>query len=226
MSSFERKVLVLDSRYEPVKVVTMQTGFVLLYTERAVPVVESERSIRSISRTYAVPWIIRLNNSSPKGRRLHGPRFSRQNVYLRDGYRCQYCNWTGPLANLTLDHLIPSAKGGKTTWDNIVTACKTCNLRKGMRSPEEVGLRLAHPPVRPHFHPASLFPLRYGLNRNNIPPVWLPYVDLTIIDRLSAALHGALPEHPVDEGTRGKRGKRSQAVGGISHGGKSVAAVS
>jgi len=223
MSSFDRKVLVLDSRYEPVKVVSMQTGFILLYTDRAVTLVDSERTLRAVSRPYTVPWIIRLNNSSPKGRRMHGPRFSRQNVYLRDGYRCQYCAWTGPLSGLTLDHLIPSAKGGKTSWDNIVTACKTCNLRKGMRSPEEVGLRLANVPARPHFHPASLFPLRFGLNRLNIPPTWLAYVDLTVVDRLTAALKGPLPE---DDRGPGKGNKTSKS-GGPSHGGiPGVAALS
>ena len=227
MSSFERKVLVLDSRYEPVKVVSLQVGFVLLYTDRAASVVDSERAIRSVSCTYTVPWILRLNNSSPKGRRLQGPRFSRQNVYLRDGYRCQYCNWTGPLSNLTLDHLIPSAKGGKTTWDNIVTACKNCNLRKGMRTPEEVGMRLAQHPVRPHFHPASLFPLRYGLNRTNIPAVWLPYVDLTILDKLATALQGQLGEDSVDEPVRNRKGKAREArTLVLGSNGKPVAAVS
>ena len=188
MSNFERRVLVLDSRYEPVKVVTIQTGFVLLYTERASAVVDSDRLLRGVAQDFKIPWIIRLHNCSPKVRRLLGPRFSRQNVYLRDGYRCQYCNWSGPLSNLTLDHLIPSAKGGKTTWDNIVTACKNCNLRKGARSIEELGMRLHRLPSRPQFNPASLFALRYGLTRKNIPKDWISYVDLTVSDRLLAAL--------------------------------------
>lgn len=220
MSSFERKVLVLDSRYEPVKVVSMQVGFVLLYTGRADPLVESDRMMRTVSRSYSVPWIIRLHNSSPKGRRMQGPRFSRQNVYLRDGYRCQYCNWTGPLQGLTLDHLIPAAKGGKTTWENIVTACKACNLRKGMRAPEEVGLRLAAVPIRPHFHPASLFPLRYGLTRKNVPAVWMPYIDLSALDRLAGMLgHGqaaaleaheeSVAQNPRGEGAKGRGKERS-----------------
>jgi 5-methylcytosine-specific restriction endonuclease McrA len=205
MTNFERKVLVLDSRYEPVKIVSMHVGFVLLYTERAETLVESDRTIRSVSRTFTVPWILRLNNSFPKNRRLQGPRFSRQNVYLRDGYRCQYCNWSGPLAHLTLDHLIPSSKGGKTTWENIVTACKTCNLRKGMRAPEEVGLRLNQPPARPQFHPGSLFALRFGLNRNNIPPVWLPYVDLSVLDKMTQAIASSPLNELPDEKAKTKR---------------------
>lgn len=190
MPNFERRVLVLDSRYEPVKIVGLQTGFVLLYTERASSVIDSQRIIRSVSNSYTVPWILRLYNCSPKNKKNSGPRFSRQNVYLRDGYRCQYCNWTGALVNLTLDHLVPLARGGKTSWENIVTACKNCNLRKGSRTIEELGLRLARLPERPHFNSTSLFALRYGLNSSNIPEAWAGYVDLSmsnkVIDQLVA----------------------------------------
>lgn len=184
MPNFERRVLVLDSRYEPVKVVSVHTGFVLLYTERASTVVESPRVIRSVSSTHPVPWIIRLHNAAPRKRRMVGPRFSRQNIYLRDGYRCQYCNWTGSVLNLTMDHLIPLARGGKTTWENIVTACKHCNLKKGSRTIEELGLRLPRMPERPRFNGIALFALRYGLHRQNIPQAWVGYVDLSISDRL------------------------------------------
>lgn len=193
MSNFERKVLVLDSRYEPVKVVSMEMGFVLLYTDRATPLVDSDRPIRGVGKSFTVPWIIRLNNCSPRNRRLHGPRFSRQNVYLRDGYRCQYCNLAGPLQNLTMDHLIPSARGGQTTWENIVTACKSCNLRKGARTIEELGLRLPRLPARPQFHPTTLFALRYCLTRKNIPAEWVAYVDLSVSDRLLMCLSSEAP---------------------------------
>lgn len=184
MTNFERRVLVLDSRYEPVKIVGLNVGFVLLYTDRASSVIDSSRVIRSVSDSYTVPWIVRLLNCAPRNRRVTGPRFSRQNVYLRDGFRCQYCSWTGSILNLTLDHLIPLARGGKTTWDNIVTACKACNLRKGARTIEELGLRLPRMPERPHFHGNALFALRYGLNSLNIPEPWSGYVDLSVSNRL------------------------------------------
>ncbi|MEY2987777.1 MAG: hypothetical protein RJB13_1298 [Pseudomonadota bacterium] len=185
MPNFERRVLVLDSRYEPVKIVSIHTGFVLLFTERASSVVESARVIRSVSSSHLVPWIIRLHNAAPRNRRSGGPRFSRQNIYLRDGYRCQYCNWTGSILNLTMDHLIPLSRGGKTTWENIVTACKHCNLKKGSRTIEELGLRLPRMPERPRFSGTALFALRYGLHRNNIPDAWMGYIDLTMSDRLN-----------------------------------------
>lgn len=186
MGSFERKVLVLDSRYEPVKVVTMELGFVLLYAGRVTAVVESERALNGVSRTWNVPWIVRLEGCRPRNKRLNGPRFSRQNIYLRDGFRCQYCHWSGTAANLTLDHLLPSAKGGKTTWENIVTACKTCNMKKGAKTIEELGIRLQRPPSKPQLHPTALFPLRYGITTKNSPIVWLPYLDLSVADRVFA----------------------------------------
>ncbi|WP_186646908.1 HNH endonuclease [Fluviispira vulneris] len=186
MGSFERKVLVLDARYEPVKVVTMEAGFVLLYAGRVSVILESDRVLHGVSRTWKVPWIVRLEGCRPRTKRLNGPRFSRQNIYLRDGFRCQYCNWSGPCSNLTLDHLIPSAKGGKTTWENIVTACKTCNMKKGAKTIEELGIRLQRPPSRPHLHPTALFPLRYGLTTKNSPVVWVPYLDLSVADRAFA----------------------------------------
>jgi 5-methylcytosine-specific restriction endonuclease McrA len=184
MANFERRVLVLDSRYEPVKIVGLHVGFVLLFTERASPVLDSPRLIRSVTQSFTVPWIIRQHNCSPRNKKSHGPRFSRQNVYLRDGFRCQYCNCSGSLLNLTLDHLIPLARGGKTSWDNIVTACKTCNLRKGARTIEELGIRLPRMPERPQFNTTALFALRYGLTSRNIPEPWLGYVDLSVSNRL------------------------------------------
>ncbi|NBO37719.1 HNH endonuclease [bacterium] len=184
MANFERRVLVLDSRYEPVKVVGLNTGFVLLYTDRASPVIDSPRLIRSVSNSFTVPWIVRLHNCSPRHRKVVGPRFSRQNIYLRDGFRCQYCNWAGSILNLTMDHLVPLARGGKTNWENIVTACKSCNLWKGAKTIEELGLRLPRMPERPRFNGPALFALRYGITSHNIPEQWSGYIDLSVSDRL------------------------------------------
>lgn len=184
MPSFERKVLVLDSRYEPVKIVSLEQGFVLSYTGRAQAVIESTRAIRSVSRAFYVPWIICLRSCAPRVRRMSGPRFSRQNVYLRDSFRCQYCLAAGSADELTLDHLVPSAKGGKTSWDNIVTACRSCNVRKGSRNLEETGFRLLKLPVRPRISPPALFVLRYGLTAENIPDPWRAFVDLEAADKL------------------------------------------
>lgn len=191
MTSFGRKVLVLDSRFEPVKIVSMNIGFVLLYSNRAECVVDSERVIQGVAKEWTVPWIIRLRGCRPRVRRLTGPRFSRQNIYLRDGFRCQYCHWTGPSTHLTLDHLLPTAKGGKTSWDNIVTACKTCNMKKGAKTIEELGIHLHRPPKKPDLHPTLLFPLRYGLSAKNTPETWVPYLDFSLADKVFVELEAA-----------------------------------
>ena len=183
MSRFERKVLVVDSRIEPIKLVTMEAAFSLLYSGRASGLVESDRLIKGVNKSWTVPWILKLEGCRPKHKKLNGPRFSRQNVYLRDSFRCQYCQWSGPLSNLTLDHLYPCAKGGKTTWDNIVTACKECNTKKGAKTIEELGITIARPPRRPFIHPKVLFPLRYGINSKNAPAPWIDYLDMSIADK-------------------------------------------
>ena len=183
MNRLERKVLVLDAKYEPIKVVSLEVGFSLIYSGRATSIVDSERIIKGVQKDWKVPWILRLEGSRPKHKKLNGPKFSRQNVYLRDNFTCQYCNYNGPTYNLTLDHLIPSAKGGKTTWDNIITACKTCNMKKGSKTVEELGIVIMRPPQRPAIHPKLLFPLRFGITKYTAPPEWLPYLDMSLADR-------------------------------------------
>ena len=93
-----------------------------------------------------MPSVIKLRNyvNIP----FKGVELSRQNVFKRDGYKCQYC---GTNDDLTLDHIYPKAKGGKTTWVNLITACKTCNTRKGDFAPEEIGLSIQNAPFRPSY---------------------------------------------------------------------------
>ena len=72
--------------------------------------------------------------------------FTRFNLFLRDEFRCQYC---GSKGDLTFDHVVPRARGGITSWENVVAACSRCNLRKGSRSLRQAGLALRKPPRRP-----------------------------------------------------------------------------
>jgi 5-methylcytosine-specific restriction endonuclease McrA len=76
---------------------------------------------------------------------------SRRSVLLRDNHTCQYCGAAGSHAILTLDHLLPRSRGGETTWENVVTACRACNMRKGDRTPDEAGMALRRRPGRPHY---------------------------------------------------------------------------
>ena len=80
-------------------------------------------------------------------------RFSRHNIYMRDGNTCQYCGQELPRTELNLDHVVPRAQGGRTTWENVVCCCIDCNLSKGARTPEQAGLKLLKAPVRPRWTP-------------------------------------------------------------------------
>lgn len=92
-----------------------------------------------------VPAVIMLKKYL---KRNTNPRFSKSNVYLRDQYRCQYCNTALTSRTATLDHVIPLSKGGKTNWQNIVTACSPCNSRKG----NSLSMRPTHRPHQPGYY--------------------------------------------------------------------------
>ena len=105
---------------------------------------------------------------------VHVPRtaqrkISRRALFARDDWRCVYCGESG--GRLTLDHVIPRSRGGESVWENVVTSCAPCNLRKGNRLPEEVSMTLHRAP-RP---PAPVLFIRLAAPR--IPTGWRPYLD-------------------------------------------------
>lgn len=141
-----RRVLILNQDYSPIAVCTVQRAFLLVYLKKAELVSENAVPIRTINRAYPMPSIIRLSRyvNVP----YKGVVMSRQNILRRDGHACQYC---GSPKDLTLDHVIPRSRGGKSTWKNLVTACRRCNARKGSLTPEKVGLKLRTEPHRPTY---------------------------------------------------------------------------
>jgi len=167
-----RPVLVLDAGYQAVNVVPMRRALRLLAAGRAVAVEEDESVVFHSERwQLKCPVVIRLFIAVAHRlyRALH-VRFNKRNVFARDGYRCQYC---GGEENLTLDHVIPRSRKdefrldhGINSWENCVTACLSCNLRKGDRLPEEVGMHLLRKPGPPRGYlpmvqnrqPAGLLP--------------------------------------------------------------------
>jgi 5-methylcytosine-specific restriction endonuclease McrA len=70
---------------------------------------------------------------------------------VRDNYTCQYCGAQPSKSNLTIDHVVPRVRGGDTSWENLVCACKSCNLRKGAKTPDEARMHLLSEPGRPHY---------------------------------------------------------------------------
>ena len=100
-------------------------------------------------------------------------RFSRHNIYMRDGNTCQYCAQELPRSELNLDHVVPRAQGGRTTWENVVCCCIDCNLTKAARTPEQAKMKLLKGPVRPRWTPT--FRTNGGKVRYR---EWLPFLGL------------------------------------------------
>jgi len=143
-------VLVLNATYEPLNVVSVRRAIVLLLKEKAEIVEAAEAVIRSEHLSLPVPLVIRLVTYIRVPRRFGLP-VSRRTVLARDRYTCQYCGSQPGKAQLTVDHVIPRSRGGKTVWENVVIACAACNRRKGDRTPEEAGMRLLSKPTRPRY---------------------------------------------------------------------------
>jgi 5-methylcytosine-specific restriction endonuclease McrA len=149
------RTLVLDQSYQPHRVVSWQRAVTMLFQGKVEVLEEYDEDIRSVSITIRMPAVIRLL------RRVIGRKkavkFSRINVATRDDFRCQYCHAKHPLSKLTYDHVVPRARGGKTTWENIVMACYGCNEKKADRTPRQAGMRLRKEPVKPKSLPVVFF---------------------------------------------------------------------
>ena len=163
--------LVLNASFEPLHIVTWQRAIQLLFQGKVEVVEESEKEIRTVSFSMKIPAVLRLLNYVPLKQTKTMIRFSRMNVFIRDKYTCQYCAKQFAKSHLTLDHVIPSVQGGKKSWENIVTACKPCNQRKGGRTPSEAGFSLIKKPERPLWLPATH--LELGITRT--PERWKVY---------------------------------------------------
>jgi 5-methylcytosine-specific restriction endonuclease McrA len=163
------KALVLNLDYTPISVCSVHRAFLLVFLNKAEIVKASEQhALNTVDASYPMPSVIKL------GRYVNVPYkgvvLSKENVFKRDGFQCQYC---GTQKDLTLDHLVPKAKGGKTTWNNLVTACKKCNSLKGDYSLEEAGMQLSFKPFKPSYimYLKDLSAYRYE--------DWKPYLEMT-----------------------------------------------
>jgi 5-methylcytosine-specific restriction endonuclease McrA len=167
-------VLVLNRNFVPVRVTTARMAFELLYQGRAHAIDEQyelhdfaswsrlvamlhphHEAIRTVRGAVRVPRVVVLAAYNRVPATIL--RLSRRNVYLRDNYTCQYCGTQPGADSLNLDHVIPRSRGGPGTWDNLVTSCKPCNLRKGRALPEECGMVPMNPPRVPRWTAAVEF---------------------------------------------------------------------
>jgi 5-methylcytosine-specific restriction endonuclease McrA len=159
-------VLVLNRYFQPVQVTTAKRAFVLLYGGaaraldedgeaydfdlwRGLPVRGSDDTLPIVSGALRVPRVVHLHRYDRTPR--VSVRLTRRNLMFRDAHQCQYCGKRPPLRELNIDHVLPRSRGGDDTWENLVTACRVCNLRKGWKTPEEANMHLARIPVRPKW---------------------------------------------------------------------------
>ncbi|MHC4637606.1 MAG: HNH endonuclease [Planctomycetota bacterium] len=176
-SGLDCNVLVLNKHYMPIRIVGARRAFSFLFRDIAEVVSLEEGSysnynfqswcevsqfkrsfeadshdwVATVNFHIAVPRIIRLlfYDRLPRGE----VKFNRRNIFARDKNHCQYCGKKFPTSELSLDHVMPRSVGGKNTWENIVCACVTCNIKKGGHTPKQAHMTLITKPVKPKRNP-------------------------------------------------------------------------
>jgi 5-methylcytosine-specific restriction endonuclease McrA len=154
--------------YFPLSLWSWQDAIKAVFLDRVNILAEYDRAVRSPSFEMKLPSVVSLKSYVKPAR---NPAFTRFNVFLRDRFECQYC---GDEEDLTFDHVIPRSRGGKTTWENVVTACAPCNLMKGGRLPQHIGM---FPRILPHR--PSVNELRNNGRRfppNHLHESWADYL--------------------------------------------------
>ena len=162
-------MLVLNATYEPLSVVSIKRAVVLLLKEKAELLEAAETTLRARGLAMPVPLVIRMVYYVRIPRAMALP-LSRRSIMARDQYTCQYCGATPLRADLTLDHVLPRSRGGRTEWENVVVACRVCNQKKGSRTPREAQMSLARPPRRPRYVALAL------LGENHQREAWSKYL--------------------------------------------------
>jgi 5-methylcytosine-specific restriction endonuclease McrA len=158
--------LVLNATYEPLSVVPSRRAVVLVISDKAETISVTGRVLRAERLVIDEPSVVRLSRfvraPHPRTRSLN-----RRAVFVRDDYVCQYC---GSHAD-SLDHVVPRSRGGTHTWDNVVAACRRCNMQKRDRMLADTPMHLRHAPRPPH---ASIW---FRLAERTVPVAWLPYLE-------------------------------------------------
>lgn len=169
LSAATQPVLFLDAEWRPLRIDSWQDAIADFFLGK-VEVVEysRDRMITGVDRSFPLPSVVRVVRRFKRERiRI---RFSRLNIYARDGFTCQYCAVRFATEDLTFDHVLPRSRGGSTNWENIVTCCIACNSAKADRTPEEAHMKLRRRPRRPTFLPSIT--VRMG---GEVPAEWRPY---------------------------------------------------
>jgi len=153
-------VLVLNASYEPIHVCAARRALILVFKGVARAEESLSVALHSATAVIAVPSVIRLLEYRRIPRQTRA--LSRKNILMRDHYSCQYCGRSCGAGELTLDHVVPRSRGGASTWENLVAACRRCNNRKGDRLPEEAGMRLGRKPKPFTLHTSRSLMRQFG----------------------------------------------------------------
>ena len=193
MSSLTKNVLVLNKLWQAVDVTTVFDAMCKVFQGKAVilddnciqygwqewvetwedasklATVMAERLVRTPSCQFPAPEIIILKRY--EGYRKRGARPCRSAIYKRDGGVCQYCGKKKHMNEMNIEHVLPQAQGGKTSWKNVVLSCIKCNHKKGNRTPEQAGMKLLRKPQEPHWA------LVEGRSKMEMPTSWRDFID-------------------------------------------------
>jgi len=175
LAALDRRALVLNRSWLPISVTTVRDALSLMVRDVARVVVpetyevldfdswaalgaaDHEPHIRTVSLKIPIPEVIQLLHYD--GRPEREVVFSRRNLFRRDGHRCQFCGKRPGADAVTIDHVLPRSRGGKSSWENCVLACIDCNKKKRDRLPHEAGMKLKTKPIKPKWHPVLALPL-------------------------------------------------------------------
>lgn len=164
------KVLALSHTYEPLGVIPWERAITLLCSGKVNILSEYEREVRSPTCTMRVPSVVVFRHN--RRAKTKTVRFSRNNIWIRDEGRCQYCGINVTSKEFTLDHVTPRTAGGTTIWTNVVACCYQCNQKKGDKSPAQAGMRLLRQPVKPATLPYVYEVECYREYKNAMPESW------------------------------------------------------
>lgn len=171
--------LVLDLSYRPVNVVCWKRAICLEFTEKADVLEYYDQTVSSPSGSFYIPAVLRVPQLLQVMKRRRVKQcLSRKNILYRDGFTCQYCPSED---DLTIDHVIPTSRGGKWEWENLVTACSRCNSRKGNKTLLQANMKLRKIPKAPKEFDIIAVPLtksafRTIRRRQGLPEEWLQYI--------------------------------------------------
>jgi 5-methylcytosine-specific restriction endonuclease McrA len=155
------------------QLISWQRALCLVLSQKAEVVALYDTVVRSVSSSFQLPSVVRLTRYVRVVSRIGLVRCTRKNVLLRDRYQCQYCGVKCRPSAITIDHVLPRSRGGKTSWTNVVAACHVCNRKKGSLTLEQAQMELATVPRRPSWRD-----MIEDMSREATAD-WLPFLDLT-----------------------------------------------